>query len=38
MAVRSDESRKNERKERVITVLLGLILFFIVFYLTFTLL
>jgi len=29
-----DENRKNEKRERIITIALGLLVFFIVFYLT----
>jgi len=32
-----DENRKNEKRERIITISLGLLMFSIVFYLTFIL-
>lgn len=32
-----DEDMKNEKRERIITISLGLLVFFIVFYLTFIL-
>ena len=32
-----DEDKKNEKRERIITISLGLLVFFIAFYLTFIL-